>query len=171
MLPAKTAKPEANLIEVPDNLNDLSVDERIAFTDELNQALQDAKIELRIPYESDCERMAADFDGDCIGIAEAELFPNLTQDVIEKSKPENLFRPTRKEAKLSFPDGTDFEVMAIHMADSISVGSIPAGNPRIIPVHGAGAFVQKYLIRTVKFPHFSKLFPLVGFCSKLNGNP
>ncbi|EAZ88883.1 hypothetical protein CY0110_31355, partial [Crocosphaera chwakensis CCY0110] len=121
---AKTANPNIELPDIPDKLNKLSVDDRIAFTDQLNASLEQAGIELRIPYESDCERMAADFDGDCIGVAEASRFPNLTQDAIALTQPENLYKPTRKEDKLSFPSGTDFEVMAIHMADGISVGSI-----------------------------------------------
>lgn len=124
IIEAKAVKPDAELIDVPDKLNKLSVDERIAFTDQLNATLRKAGIDLLVPYESDCERMAADFDGDCLGVAKASHFPHLTQDLIEKSKPENLFRPTRKEDKLSFPEGTDFEVMAIHQADGISVGSI-----------------------------------------------
>ncbi len=68
--------------------------------------------------------MGADFDGDCIGVAEASRYPNLALAIQETNQPENLFRPTRKEAKVSFPEGTTFEEMAIHMADGISVGSI-----------------------------------------------
>ena len=121
---AKKINPDVELIDIPEKLNKLSVEERITFTNQLNEAFKKAEIDLVVPYESDCERMAADFDGDCMGVASAETFPYLTQDVIEKSQPHNLFRPTRKEDKLSFPEGTDFEVMAIHMADGISVGSI-----------------------------------------------
>ena len=124
ILEAKTINPNVELIDIPEKLNQLSVQERIAFTNQLNEAFKQAEIDLFVPYESDCERMAADFDGDCMGVASAEIFPYLTQDVIEKSQPINLFRPTRKEDKLSFPEGTDFEVMAIHQSDGISVGSI-----------------------------------------------
>ncbi len=121
---AKAANLNIELPDIPEKLNKLSVSDRIAFTDQLNASLEQAGVNVRIPYESDCERMAADFDGDCMGVASAEKFPYLTQDVIEKNQPSNLFRPTRKEDKLSFPDGTDFEVMAIHQSDGISVGSI-----------------------------------------------
>ena len=68
--------------------------------------------------------MAADFDGDCLGVAEATCYPNFTKEVINKSQPHNLFKPTRKEDKLSFPEGTDFETIAIHQSDGISVVSI-----------------------------------------------
>ncbi|MEL4896895.1 hypothetical protein P9B04_15785, partial [Crocosphaera sp. Alani8] len=67
---AKTANPNIELPDIPDKLNKLSVDDRIAFTDQLNTTLEQAGVDLQIPYESDCERMAADFDGDCIGVAE-----------------------------------------------------------------------------------------------------
>ncbi|EHJ09330.1 hypothetical protein CWATWH0003_B238 [Crocosphaera watsonii WH 0003] len=121
---AKAIKPNIILPDIPNKLNKLSVDERISLTDQFNTILEEAGVKLRIPYESDCERMAADFDGDCMGVAEATRYPNFTKEVINKSQPQNLFKPTRKEDKLSFPEGTDFETIAIHQSDGISVGSI-----------------------------------------------
>ena len=121
---AKAINPNINLPDIPDKLNKLSVDERISLTDQFNTILEQADVDLRIPYESDCERMAADFDGDCMGVAEATRYPNFTKEVINKSQPQNLFKPSRKEDKLSFPEGTDFETIAIHQSDGISVGSI-----------------------------------------------
>ncbi|MGB5595711.1 MAG: hypothetical protein WBM62_16985, partial [Crocosphaera sp.] len=121
---AKTINPNINIPDIPDKLNKLSVDERITFTDKLNDTFEQAGVKLRVPYESDCERMAADFDGDCMGVAEATRYPNFTQEVIKKSHPKNLFKPTRKENKLSFPEDTDFETIAIHQSDGITVGSI-----------------------------------------------
>ncbi|MGK7957798.1 MAG: hypothetical protein AB4063_21485, partial [Crocosphaera sp.] len=102
---AKAANPNIELPEIPDQLNKLSVDDRIAFTDQLNTTLEQAGVDLKIPYESDCERMAADFDGDCIGVAEVSRFPNLAKEAIASAQQENLYKPTRKEDKLSFPEG------------------------------------------------------------------
>ena len=125
---AQAASVKAELPALPDNLNDLSVDERICLSDRLNENIQQinptpAAIPL-VPYESDSERQGRDFDGDCLGVAAARRYPYFSQAVMEKTQPEQLFRPTRKEAKLSFPPATTFEVMAIHMADAISVGAI-----------------------------------------------
>ena len=117
-----------NLPPLPDNLSALSVDERISLSDLLNRSLaplQERGLDIALaPYESDSEMQGRDFDGDCLGVAPAYRYPHLTQAVQEKTQPEQLFRPTRKEDKVSFPSQTPFEVMAIHMADNISVGVI-----------------------------------------------
>ncbi|MCC5654349.1 hypothetical protein LC609_32130 [Nostoc sp. XA013] len=81
------------------------------------------------PAETESERQARDFDGDCIGIARASLYPNLTAEAENKNLPQNAYSPTVKLKKQSFYDpktGTqpDFEKIAIHMSDSISVGVI-----------------------------------------------
>ena len=117
-----------NLPPLPDNLSTLSVDEQISLSDLLNRSLaslQERGLDIALaPYESDSEMQGRDFDGDCLGVAPAYRYPHLTQAVQEKTQPEQLFRPTRKEDKVSFPSQTPFEVMAIHMADNISVGVI-----------------------------------------------
>ncbi len=80
------------------------------------------------PDETESERQARDFDGDCIGVALALQYPNFTAEVEYRNQPENAYRPTVKEKKQSFylEDGTQppFEKIAIHMSDSISVGII-----------------------------------------------
>ena len=117
-----------DLPPLPERLTALSVDERISLSDLVNQSLsplREAGHDIALaPYESDCEMQGRDFDGDCLGVAPASRYPHLTQAVVEKTQPEQLFRPTHKEDKVSFPSDTPFEVMAIHMADNISVGVI-----------------------------------------------
>ncbi|MHC5917407.1 MAG: hypothetical protein ACYTXE_41960, partial [Nostoc sp.] len=80
------------------------------------------------PLETESQRQARDFDGDCIGVALALQYPNFTAEAEYRNQPENAYRPTVKEKKQSFylEDGTQppFEKIAIHMSDSISVGII-----------------------------------------------
>ncbi|MHC5928831.1 hypothetical protein [Nostoc sp.] len=81
------------------------------------------------PAETESERQARDFDGDCIGVARASLYPNLTAEAERRNLPQNAYSPTVKLKKQSFYDPTDgsqppFEKIAIHMSDSISVGII-----------------------------------------------
>ncbi|QLE45655.1 hypothetical protein FD723_35995 (plasmid) [Nostoc sp. C052] len=80
------------------------------------------------PAETESERQARDYDGDCIGVAKASLYPNLTAEAERRNLPQNAYSPTVKLKKQSFylEDGTQppFEKIAIHMSDSISVGII-----------------------------------------------
>ncbi|MBD2511879.1 hypothetical protein H6G91_32355 [Nostoc muscorum FACHB-395] len=81
------------------------------------------------PAETESERQARDYDGDCIGVARASLYPNLTAEAERRNLPQNAYSPTVKLKKQSFYDPTDgsqppFEKIAIHMSDSISVGII-----------------------------------------------
>ncbi|MBD2730654.1 hypothetical protein H6G96_31135 [Nostoc sp. FACHB-892] len=80
------------------------------------------------PLETESQRQARDFDGDCIGVALALQYPNFTAEAEYRNQPENAYRPTVKEKKQSFylEDGSQppFEKIAIHMSDSISVGII-----------------------------------------------
>ncbi|MBN3992997.1 MAG: hypothetical protein HWQ36_21400 [Nostoc sp. NMS2] len=81
------------------------------------------------PAETESERQARDFDGDCIGVARASLYPNLTAEAERRNLPQNAYSPTVKLKKQSFYDPSDgsqppFEKIAIHMSDSISVGII-----------------------------------------------
>ncbi|WP_375494259.1 hypothetical protein [uncultured Nostoc sp.] len=81
------------------------------------------------PLETESERQARDYDGDCIGVAKASLHPNLTAEAERRNLPQNAYSPTIKLKKQSFYDPTDgsqppFEEIAIHMSDSISVGII-----------------------------------------------
>ncbi len=81
------------------------------------------------PAETESERQARDYDGDCIGVAKASLYPNLTAEAERRNLPQNAYSPTVKLKKQSFYDPTDgsqppFEKIAIHMSDSISVGVI-----------------------------------------------
>ncbi|AUB44636.1 Ribonuclease HI (plasmid) [Nostoc flagelliforme CCNUN1] len=80
------------------------------------------------PAETESERQARDYDGDCIGVARASLYPNLTAEAERRNLPQNAYSPTVKLKKQSFylEDGSQppFEKIAIHMSDSISVGII-----------------------------------------------
>ncbi len=81
------------------------------------------------PAETESERQARDYDGDCIGVARASLYPNLTAEAERRNLPQNAYSPTVKLKKQSFYDPSDgsqrpFEEIAIHMSDSISVGII-----------------------------------------------
>lgn len=80
------------------------------------------------PIETESERQGRDFDGDCIGVELASKYPNLTAEAEYKNLPENAYAPTVKLKKQSFyrEDGTqpEFEEIAIHMSDGISVGII-----------------------------------------------
>ncbi|WP_265277484.1 hypothetical protein [Nostoc sp. KVJ3] len=81
------------------------------------------------PAETESERQARDYDGDCIGVALASKYPNLTAEAEYRNQPQNAYAPTVKLKKQSFYDPTDgsqpsFEKIAIHMSDSISVGII-----------------------------------------------
>ena len=80
------------------------------------------------PRETESERQARDFDGDCIGVANATQYPNFTAEAEYRNLPQNAYAPTVKLKKQSFylDDGTQppFEQIAIHMSDSISVGLI-----------------------------------------------
>jgi hypothetical protein len=81
------------------------------------------------PAETESERQARDYDGDCIGVARASLYPNLTAEAERRNLPQNAYSPTVKLKKQSFYDPKDgrqppFEKIAIHMSDSISVGII-----------------------------------------------
>ncbi|WP_375466854.1 hypothetical protein [uncultured Nostoc sp.] len=80
------------------------------------------------PAETESERQARDYDGDCIGVARASLYPNLTAEAERRNLPQNAYSPTVKLKKQSFysSNGSQppFEEIAIHMSDSISVGII-----------------------------------------------
>ncbi|HYW20273.1 MAG TPA: hypothetical protein VE956_13380, partial [Nodularia sp. (in: cyanobacteria)] len=81
------------------------------------------------PLETESQRQARDFDGDCIGVARASLYPNFTAEAEYRNQPQNAYAPTVKLKKQSFYDPTNgsqppFEQIAIHMSDSISVGVI-----------------------------------------------
>jgi hypothetical protein len=80
------------------------------------------------PIETESERQGRDYDGDCIGVALAKNFPNLTAEAKKRNEPENAYSPVKKEDKVSFyrSDGSQppFEEIALFMSDSISVGVI-----------------------------------------------
>ncbi|MDF5728706.1 MAG: hypothetical protein PUP92_11940, partial [Rhizonema sp. PD38] len=80
------------------------------------------------PVETESERQARDFDGDCIGVELARKYPNFTVEAEHRNLPENAYAPTVKLKKQSFyaEDKTQppFEEIAIHMSDGMSVGVI-----------------------------------------------
>ncbi len=80
-----------------------------------------------IPNETESERQARDFDGDCIGVELASEYPNLTREAEYRNQKENAYNPTVKQQKQSFyeKDGTqkDFEEIALYMTGG-NVGTI-----------------------------------------------
>ncbi|MHC5717250.1 MAG: hypothetical protein ACYTX0_35330, partial [Nostoc sp.] len=114
------------------NIDKLETKDKIEFTKKFNQYISELKsagYELEIlPQESEQERQARDYDGDCIGFERASRYPNLTAEARERNLPENAYAPTVKLKKQSFyqEDGSqpEFEEIAIHMSDGISVGVI-----------------------------------------------
>lgn len=114
------------------NISKLETQDKIEFTNKFNQYILELKLaghELEIlPQESEQERQARDYDGDCIGFERATKYPNLTAEAKERNLPENAYAPTVKLKKQSFyqEDGSqpEFEEIAIHMSDGISVGVI-----------------------------------------------
>ena len=54
------------------------------------------------PAETESERQARDYDGDCIGVARASLYPNLTAEAERRNLPQNAYSPTVKLKKQSF---------------------------------------------------------------------
>ncbi len=122
------------------------------------------------PAETESERQARDYDGDCIGVARAGLYPNLTAEAERRNLPQNAYSPTVKLKKQSFYDPSDgtqppFEKIAIHMSDSISVGiinnqvtALEALESEIEVLKTYGTFEQKsnYLDQVSK--HYETLF-------------
>ncbi|MBE8966363.1 hypothetical protein IQ277_08915 [Nostocales cyanobacterium LEGE 12452] len=114
------------------NIGKLETKDKIEFTNKFNEYISELKsagYELEIlPQESEQERQARDYDGDCIGFERASRYPNLTAEARERNLPENAYDPTVKLKKQSFyqEDGSqpEFEEIAIHMSDGISVGVI-----------------------------------------------
>jgi hypothetical protein len=114
------------------NIGNLETKDKIEFTNKFNEYISELKsagykLEI-LPQESEQERQARDYDGDCIGFERASRYPNLTAEARERNLPENAYDPTVKLKKQSFyqEDGSqpEFEEIAIHMSDGISVGVI-----------------------------------------------
>ncbi|QHG20853.1 hypothetical protein [Nostoc sp. ATCC 53789] len=122
------------------------------------------------PAETESERQARDFDGDCIGVARASLYPNLTAEAERRNLPQNAYSPTVKLKKQSFYDPTDgsqrpFEEIAIHMSDSISVGiinnqvtALEALESEIEVLKTYGTFEQKSTYLDQVSNHYETLF-------------
>ena len=121
------------------------------------------------PAETESERQARDFDGDCIGVALASKYPNLTAEAEYRNQPKNAYRSTVKEKKQSFylENGTQppFEKIAIHMSDSISVGiinnqvtALEALESEIEVLRTYGTFEQKSNYLDKVSNHYETLF-------------
>jgi len=108
---------------------DLDPKSLVAEVDKLNEIINELnekgfEINENIPYETESQRQARDYDGDCIGAALALLYPESTAEVIYRNLPENAYLPTLKEEKESFPPSMSFEEIAIHMSDQMTIGFI-----------------------------------------------
>ncbi|NMF64628.1 MULTISPECIES: reverse transcriptase-like protein [Brasilonema] len=155
------------------NIGKLETTDKIEFTNNFNEYIKQLNNEgyqLEIlPQESEQERQARDYDGDCIGFDHASKYPNLTAEAIWRNVPENAYEPTVKLKKQSFyrENGTqpEFEEIAIHMSDGISVGvinnhltSIEAleSEITILKTFGSEKDQIEYVIQVAK--HYEKLF-------------
>ena len=89
-----------------------------------------AQLQARKPeaIETECMEMGRDFDGDYLAVALAEDYPHLRAEVQRRKLPENRYQAIPKLEKVSFyrDDGSqpEFEEIALHMSDRISVGII-----------------------------------------------
>ncbi|RCJ30674.1 hypothetical protein A6769_32735 [Nostoc punctiforme NIES-2108] len=121
------------------------------------------------PAETESERQARDYDGDCIGVARASLYPNLTAEAERRNLPQNAYSPTVKLKKQSFysENGSQppFEEIAIHMSDSISVGiinnqvtALEALESEIEVLKTYGTFEQKSNYLDQVYNHYETLF-------------
>ena len=155
------------------NIGKLETKDKIEFTKKFNQyisELQSAGYELEIlPQESEQERQARDYDGDCIGFDHASKYPNLTSEAIWRNLPENAYDPTVKLKKQSFyredSSQPEFEEIAIHMSDGISVGTINnhltsvealESEVTILKIFGSEKDQVGYVIQVAK--HYEDLF-------------
>ncbi|MBW4633008.1 MAG: hypothetical protein KME30_14255 [Iphinoe sp. HA4291-MV1] len=155
------------------NIGKLETRDKIEFTNKFNEyikLLNNKGYQLEIlPQESEQERQARDYDGDCIGFDHASKYPNLTAEAIWRNVPENAYDPIVKLKKQSFyrENGTqpEFEEIAIHMSDAISVGvinnhltSIEAleSEITILKTFGSEKDQIEYVIQVAK--HYEKLF-------------
>jgi hypothetical protein len=147
--------------------------EKIEFTNRFNEYIKNLnnkgyQLEI-LPQESEQERQARDYDGDSIGLDHASKYPNLTAEAIWRNLPENAYDPTVKLKKQSFYRGNgtqpEFEEIAIHMSDGISVGvinnhltSIEAleSEITILKTFGSEKDQIEYVIQVAK--HYEKLF-------------
>ncbi|AFY91145.1 hypothetical protein [Chroococcidiopsis thermalis] len=114
------------------NINALDISEKIKFAINFNREIERLnQLGLNIEslvLESEQERQGRDYDGDCIGFTLAKCYPYLAEEAEYRNQLENAYAPTSKLKKQSFyaADGAqpEFEEIAIHMSDGISVGAI-----------------------------------------------
>ncbi|MBW4513039.1 MAG: hypothetical protein KME64_42155 [Scytonematopsis contorta HA4267-MV1] len=134
------------------NIGKLETKDKIEFTNEFNEYIKEIQLsgyELKIlPQESEQERQARDYDGDYIGFEQANKYPNLTAEAIYRNLPENAYNPTVKLKKQSFyrEDGSqpEFEEIAIHMSDGISVGVINNHLTKLEALESEITILEKY---------------------------
>ncbi|PSM47524.1 hypothetical protein C7Y66_19280 [Chroococcidiopsis sp. CCALA 051] len=114
------------------NINALDISEKTKFAINFNREIDKLnKLGFNIEsivLESEQERQGRDYDGDCIGFTLAKCYPYLAEEAEYRNQLENAYAPTPKLKKQSFyrADGAqpEFEEIAIHMSDGISVGTI-----------------------------------------------
>lgn len=123
-----------------------------------------------IPKETESERQARDFDGDCIGVELASKYPNLTAEAEYRNQKENAYNPTVKQQKQSFyeKDGTqkEFEEIALFMTKG-NVGTISnqvtalealESEIEILKTYGTPEQQSSYVQEVAE--HYKKLFYL-----------
>ncbi|MBD2309818.1 hypothetical protein H6G17_30870 [Chroococcidiopsis sp. FACHB-1243] len=158
------------------NINALDISEKIKFAINFNREIDKLnKLGLNIEsivLESEQERQGRDYDGDCIGFTLAKCYPYLAEEAEYRNQLENAYAPTPKLKKQSFytADGAqpEFEEIAIHMSDGISVGvinnhltAIEALESEIIILKNYSTTEEKSAYLDAVAKHYKKLLPTV----------
>ncbi|OWY69036.1 hypothetical protein B7486_23385 [cyanobacterium TDX16] len=158
------------------NINTLDISEKIKFAINFNRKITHLnKLDLNIEslvLESEQERQGRDYDGDCIGFTLAKCYPYLAEEAEYRNQLENAYAPTPKLKKQSFytADGAqpEFEEIAIHMSDGISVGvinnhltAIEALESEITILKNYSTAEEKSAYLDAVTKHYKKLLPTV----------
>jgi hypothetical protein len=94
-------------------------------------------------YQTDAERMQADYDGDNIAVVPAARFPNLAAEIEQKLWPANLLPAIKKLAKESFAEDMTLEDAVVFMAGAY-VQLINAAGTNLIATRSEVELLQEH---------------------------
>ncbi|URD53579.1 hypothetical protein [Chroococcidiopsis sp. CCNUC1] len=158
------------------NINTLDLSEKtklaISFNKEIDKLNKLGFNIESLVLESEQERQGRDYDGDCIGFTLAKCYPYLAEEAEYRNQIENAYAPTPKLKKQSFygADGAqpEFEEIAIHMSDGISVGAInnhltaiEALESEIIILKNYSTAEEKSAYLDAVAKHYKKILPTI----------
>lgn len=101
-------------------------------------------------YQTDAERMQADYDGDNIAVVPAARFPNLAAEIEKKLLPANLLPAIKKLAKESFAEDVTLEDAVVFMAGAY-VQLINAAGTNLIATRSEVELLQEHGTNSDKF--------------------